>query len=82
MPDAARAVETARDLGWDADEWTETTEALAELVIGVFAFGSIIEENFVPSWIPTTHRVRQRPKRRSNSWGGLPTSPARRPRAG
>jgi len=51
-PDAARAVDVARDLGWDADEWTEAVRALAELVIGVYAFGSIIEENYVPSWSP------------------------------
>jgi len=52
MPDAARAVETARDLGWDATEWTDTTRAIAELVIGAFAFGSIAEETHVPSWCP------------------------------
>lgn len=52
MPDAARAVETARDLGWDADGWTDTTEALATLVIGVYTFGSIIERNYAASWSP------------------------------
>ncbi|WP_053949007.1 hypothetical protein [Halolamina sediminis] len=51
-PDAARAVDVARELGWDADGWTDTTEALAELVIGVYAFGSIVTENYVPSWSP------------------------------
>ncbi len=58
MPDAARAVEVARDLGWDADGWTDTTEALAKLVIGVYAFGSIIEENYVPSWSPDNEESR------------------------
>lgn len=52
MPDAAHAVETARELGWDADEWTDTVGALGELVIGVYAFGSIAEENYSPSWSP------------------------------
>lgn len=51
-PDAARAVETARDLGWDADEWTNTVRALATLVIGIYTFGSIIERNYTPSWSP------------------------------
>jgi len=52
MPDAVHAVETARDLGWDADGWTETTEALAKLVVGVYAFGSVRTEGYVPSWSP------------------------------
>jgi len=51
-PDAARAVDVAQDLGWFADEWTDTVRALAELVIGVFAFGSIGERNFSPAWSP------------------------------
>lgn len=51
-PDAARAVGIARDLGWDADEWTETVRALAKLVIGIYTFGSIIERNYTPSWSP------------------------------
>lgn len=58
MPDAARAVEVARDLGWDADGWTDTTEALAKLVIGVYAFGSIVEKNYVPSWSPDNEESR------------------------
>jgi len=51
-PDAARAIDVARDLGWFDDGWTDTTRALGELVIGVYAFGSIAEENYVPSWSP------------------------------
>jgi len=51
-PDAARAVDVARDLGWLADEWTDTVRALAQLVIGVYAFGSVIERNYSPSWSP------------------------------
>jgi len=51
-PDAARAVEEARDLGWTADEWTDTVRALARLVIGIYAFGSINERDYSPSWSP------------------------------
>ena len=51
-PDAARAVEVARELGWDAEEWTDTVRAIATLVIGIYAFGSIVERNYVPSWSP------------------------------
>jgi len=51
-PDAARAVDVARDHGWLADEWTDTIQSLAELVIGVYAFGSVIERDYVPSWSP------------------------------
>ncbi len=51
-PDAARAVDVARDLGWTAEKWTSTVRALAELVIGVYAFGSVIERDYVPSWSP------------------------------
>mgnify|MGYP000185735896 CR=1 FL=1 len=51
-PDAARAVDLARDFGWDAEEWTDTVRALAKLVIGVYTFGSIIERNYSPSWSP------------------------------
>ena len=49
-PDAARAVDVAGDLGWFADEWTPTTRALAQLVAGVFACGSIRREGWAPSW--------------------------------
>ncbi len=52
MPDAARAIDVARDLGWTDDDWTDTTRALATLVIGVYAFGSIGKRNYVPSWSP------------------------------
>jgi len=51
-PDAAHAVDEARDLGWTADEWTDTVWALAELVIGVYAFGSINKRDYSPSWSP------------------------------
>jgi len=51
-PDAARAVDVARELGWVADEWTDTVRALAQLVVGVYAFGSIVEANYAPSWSP------------------------------
>jgi hypothetical protein len=51
-PDAARAVDVARELGWDADEWTDTVRALATLVIGLYAFGSITERNYSASWSP------------------------------
>lgn len=47
-PDAARAVDMARDLGWTADEWTDTVRAVAQLVIGVYAFGSVVERNYSP----------------------------------
>ncbi len=49
-PDAARAVDIVEDLGWLADEWTPRTRALAQLVAGVFACGSIRREGLVPSW--------------------------------
>ncbi len=58
MPDAARGVETARDLGWDAGGWTDTIEALATLVIGIYAFGSITKRHFVPSWSPDDEESR------------------------
>jgi len=51
-PDAARAIDEARDLGWLADEWTATVRALVQLVIGVYAFGSIVERDYVPTWSP------------------------------
>lgn len=57
-PDAARAVDVARDLGWFDDGWTDTTRALAELVIGVYAFGSISERHHVPSWSPDDEESR------------------------
>ncbi|NHX37056.1 MULTISPECIES: hypothetical protein [Halolamina] len=51
-PDAARAVDVARELGWDADVWTVPVRALAKLVIGGYAFGAINGRNYVPSWSP------------------------------
>lgn len=54
MPDAVRGIETARDLGWDDTEWTKTVQALATLVIGIYACGSITQRNYSPSWSPAT----------------------------
>jgi len=51
-PNAARAVDVAREHSWTADEWTDTVRALAELVIGVYAFGSINKRDYSPSWSP------------------------------
>lgn len=52
MPDAARAIQTAHELGWDGDTWTDTVCGIARLVIGIYVFGSISEQNFAPSWSP------------------------------
>jgi len=52
MPDAARAVEVADGLGWFSEEWTPTTRALAQLVAGVFACGSIERTGWAPGWSP------------------------------
>jgi len=57
MPDAARAVEIAENLGWFADEWTPTTRALSQLVAGVFACGSINREGWVPGWAAERKRA-------------------------
>jgi len=57
MPDAARAVEVAEKLGWLATEWTPTTRALAQLVAGVFACGSINQQGWVPGWAVQTQRA-------------------------
>ncbi len=51
-PDAARAVDVAREFGWDADGWNDTVRALAKLVVGIYAFGSVTERDYVPSWSP------------------------------
>ncbi|WP_373189965.1 hypothetical protein [Halolamina sp.] len=50
MPDAARAVEVADGLGWLANEWTPTTRALAQLVAGIFACGSVDRRGWLPGW--------------------------------
>ncbi len=47
-PTPPRVVDVAQDRGWLADGWTDTVRALAQLVIGVNAFGSNIEENYTP----------------------------------
>jgi len=52
-PDAAHAVEFARDHGWFADTWTPTICSLGELVISIYAFGSIEREGLLPSWART-----------------------------
>ena len=52
MPDAARAVATARAHGWMASEWTPTTRALARLTVGNYACGSITTKTYAPSWSP------------------------------
>jgi hypothetical protein len=57
MPDAMRAVETARNLGWTAQEWTDTVGGIAKLVIGTYAFGSIAKRTYSPSWSPTNEKV-------------------------
>jgi len=57
-PDAAHAVDVARDLGWLEDGRTDTTEALAELVIGTYAFGSVNKRNYVPGWCPDDEESR------------------------
>jgi hypothetical protein len=54
------ALEVAQSNGWDADKWTDTVTALAELVIGVFAFGSIRSDYFVPSWSPNDDVIRSK----------------------
>ena len=57
MPDAMRAVETARNLGWTAQEWTATVGGITKLVIGAYAFGSIAKRTYSPSWSPTDEKV-------------------------
>jgi len=52
-PDAVHAIEFAERKGWFEEEWTETTIALAELAISIFAFGSIDEESTLPTWART-----------------------------
>lgn len=52
-PDAARAVEIARDNDWTASTWTPTVGALATLAISIFAFGSIATDDYTPTWART-----------------------------
>jgi len=49
-PDAARAVDVAEQLGWFATEWTPVTRALADLVAGIYACGSIDRRGWRPGW--------------------------------
>lgn len=62
MPDAARGVTVAEDLGWTADEWEPVVRSLGQLVAGVFACGSI-NWFWVPTWAPdstiATHDLTQ-----------------------
>ncbi len=69
-PDAARAVDIARDFGWNAEEWTDTVRALAKLVIGIYAFGSITEKYYVPSWSPSNEENR-RDIETALTWAGV-----------
>jgi len=54
MPDAARAIEIGEELAWFDDEWTPTTQALAQLVVGIFACGSIDRRGWRPGWATET----------------------------
>jgi len=73
-PDAARAVDVERDLGWMADEWTDTVRALAELVIGVYAFGSINKRDYSPSWSPDNAANEGRSGMRLTAWASTPST--------
>lgn len=53
MPDAARAIQVARDHEWLTEGWTPTTRALAVLVIAGYVCGSITTDTYVPTWSPT-----------------------------
>ena len=57
QPDAARALEVAREHGWLTDGWTPTTRALAVLVICGYVCGSLRTETYVPTWSPTDPRT-------------------------
>ena len=52
MPDAARAIEFGEANGWFDDEWSPSTKALARLTAITLACGSIVQENYRPSWGP------------------------------
>ncbi len=52
-PDAVHAIQFARHNGWLVEDWTPTTEALAELAISIFAFGSIETDTLLPTWART-----------------------------
>jgi len=54
QPSEARAIETARAMGWLDGAWSGPNPALALLCMGTFACGSIQREGYVPSWSPST----------------------------
>lgn len=49
IPNLVEGVRYIRDLGWFADEWTETTRAVAKLVIGLHV-GGAMTNSFAPYW--------------------------------
>ncbi|WP_049986068.1 hypothetical protein [Halobellus rufus] len=60
QPDAVRGVETARQRGWlDGSRSDRTTAAFAELVVGVFACGSI-DRRWTVAYAPTSPHVERR----------------------
>lgn len=57
MPDAARAVKIADELGWFDEAWTPSVRGLAELIAGIFACGTIDTTGWVPGWSPSVRHV-------------------------
>lgn len=55
-PDAVHAIDFADQHGWFDEDWTDTTIALAELTISIFAFGSIEESTTLPTWARTQRK--------------------------
>ncbi len=55
-PKMVPAVEHLQRLGWFDDEWTEATEGLAKLVVGIHASGTL-KSSFVPYWRPGESRA-------------------------
>lgn len=68
-PDAVHAIDTARELGWLADEWTPVTRAFSRLVASLFATGTIREHGWVPSWTPKEIITRQQIRSDLNTIG-------------
>lgn len=58
MPDAARAIEIAGKNGWLDNEWSSAVRAIAMLVAGVIACGSISQKTYAPSWSPANQITR------------------------
>ncbi len=50
-PKMVPAVEHLQRLGWFNDEWTETVQAVAKLVLGIHASGSL-KNSYIPYWRP------------------------------